>query len=106
MTHLFSKGTALVAAAFLTCASAAAAPVVIDSEQKANAAVLSAQKALTVPKQEIEAVAGYARSLAESALEPLAAATTPMALINSRNGVVVACSTSGTLTARMARTFP
>jgi hypothetical protein len=106
MTHLFSKGTALAAAAFFTCASAAAAPVVIDSEQKANAAVLSAQKALTGPKQEIEAIAGYARSLAESALEPLAAATTPMALIKSRNGVVIACSTSGTLTARMARTFP
>jgi hypothetical protein len=105
MTRNFSRGVALVAAAFITCA-AAAAPVVIDTEQKANAAVLSAQKALTVPKQELEGMAGYARSLAESALEPLAAATTPMAVINSRNGVVVACSTSGTLTARMARTFP
>jgi hypothetical protein len=106
MTHRFSKIAALAAAAIGTCVTAIAAPVAIDSEQKANAAVLSAQKALTVPKQDLERFAGYARSIAENALEQLAAATTPVALVNSRSGIVLACATSGDLTARMARTFP
>jgi hypothetical protein len=106
MTYQSSKAAALVAGALLTCATASAAPVAIDSEQKANAAVLSAQKALNSPKQEFDNMSGYARSIAESALLQLAAATTPIALINSRNGIAVACATSGNLSARMARTFP
>ena len=106
MTYRFSKVGALAAAAMLTCASAMAAPVIIDSEQKANAAAVSAQRALNQPMLDLLSMSGYARSVTESAFRLLTATTTPIALANSRNGVTLACSTSGNLAARMARGFP
>jgi len=106
MISKHSKLAALAVAAMLTCAAANAAPVVIDSEQKANAAGAAAQRALGQPFFDQGLVTFYARGIAENALMQLAAASTPIALINSRNGITLACATSGNLTARMARTFP
>jgi len=106
MTRQYSKLAALAAAAMLTCAAVNAAPVVIDSEQKANAAGAAAQRALSQPLYDQGLVTFYARGIAEHALMQLAATTTPIRLINSRNGITLACATSGNLTARMARAFP
>ena len=106
MTRHYSKLAALAAAAILACATASAAPVVIDSEQKANAAGAAAQRAMAQPTHDQGLVTFYARGIAENALMQLAAATTPSALVNARNGIALPCATSGSLTARMARTFP
>ena len=106
MARRCSKLAALAAAAILPCSAASAAPVVIDSEQKANAAGAAALRALDQPFFDQGLVMFYASGIAENALMQLAAVTTPIGLINARNGITLACATSGSLTARMARTFP
>lgn len=85
---------------------AAAAPVTIDSEQKANAAVLAAFRIKATPLGHMHFVTNYARGQLEDALQKVGAATTPAGLMSMRNGLTLPCAGSGTLTAKMARAFP
>lgn len=100
------SGALLAGTALLTAFTATAAPVVIDTEQKANAAVVTTLNALARPSSDFNFVTFQARGIAESALLQLAAATTPAALMGSPGGLSLACGTSGNLTARMARSYP
>jgi hypothetical protein len=97
-------GLAALALGFTT--AVVAAPVAIDSEQKANAAVVTALYVKQYPLNHLRNTSDVARRYAEEALQQLAATTTPAALINSRNGLVLPCANGGNLTARLARTFP
>src|SRR5690348_13435738 len=102
MNHRLLKVAALASATLWSGISAAAAPVVIDSEQKAQFAVLSMNRALFQPWSDHLNVSTYARSIAENALAQLKSASSPAAVASARNGVVVACETSGSMTARLS----
>lgn len=104
MTRLDMR--AVAGAAGLACGALAhAAPVAIDSEQKAQAALVTAM-AIPQTAQEARFAADYARSRLEDGLRQLAAATTPAALIRSREGIHLPCGISGELVASMSRGFP
>lgn len=105
MNHRLSKVAALASATLLSGISAAA-PVAIDSEQKAQFAVLSMNRALFQPWSDHLNLSTYVRSIAENALAQLKSATTPAAVRSARNGVVIACETSGSMSARLSRGFP
>src|SRR5689334_8232690 len=105
MNHRFSKVAALASATLLTGLSMAA-PVVVDSESKAQFAVLSMNRALFQPWSDHLNLSMYVRSIAENALTQLKSVSTPAAVASARNGVVIACETSGSMTARLSRGFP
>src|SRR5690349_15633245 len=96
MNHRFSKLAALVSTTLLT-GVCMAAPVVIDSEQKAKVAVLAMNRAFFQPVADHMNLSSYARSIAENALAQLNAASTPAAVASARNGVAIACATSGSM---------
>ena len=93
----------------IVCAGAAqAAPVVIDSEQKAAAAVLSAHNFLldrsgtSNARQLLINITHPARDIIRGGLELLAVQTTPSALARS-SGITLPCLYGGTLSAQMTR---
>lgn len=107
------NGTILRAAAgataLLVTASAGAAPVVIDTPQKAAAAALTAHNFFlgdnvytTVPALLIR-VNHPSRDLVSRTLAFLAAATTPDALTASKGGMTVSCPLGGSFKAKLPR---
>lgn len=102
--------SALAAAVGMTVAGAAtAAPVVIDTQQKAAAAAFTAHQlflgdnvGLTLPSMLI-GVAYPSRDLADRTLRLLAGATTPDALTATRGGMTLPCPLGGSFKARLPR---
>lgn len=88
---------------------AAAAPVAIDTQQKAAAAAFTAHQlflgdnvSVTLPVK-LLGVSQPARDLADRTLELLAGATTPAALTARRGAMTVPCPLGGSFTARLPR---
>jgi hypothetical protein len=106
MLNKKTRGIATALVITFTTLAAAAPPVVIDSEQKADAAVLAAFRIKSTPLGHLHFVTNYARGQIEDALLKVGAATTPAGLMSMRNGLTLPCAGGGTLTAKMARTFP
>jgi len=100
----------VITASLLAAATAAAAgglPLVrIDTEQKAAAALITANHTATESPQNHEFALWPVVSLAMRALQTASQATTPVALMATPGGVEVACSTSGSMTASMAPRTP
>src|SRR4051812_29031870 len=106
---LMSHVTARVFARLSLCAlagAAVAAPATINTEQKAAAALMTSS--LLLNNQ------GYYNSLllertvfyAKLALQTASSVTTPSALMANPAGVSVPCQNSGSMTARMASSYP
>ena len=90
----------------LATATASAAPVVLDSEQKAAAGVAAA----FFTSHEVPLMTGISvetvRRQVELALDALQAATTPELLIATRGDITIPCAAAGTLKARMSKALP
>lgn len=85
---------------------AAAEPVVIDSEQKATAALNTAFSVMSEPQLSLWSRVDQTRRVAETALALVADATTPAALLKKPAGITIPCAVSGSAIAQLARTFP
>jgi hypothetical protein len=83
-----------------------AAPVIIDSEQKAQAALVTTMGVPQQTTQELRGATDFARGKVEDALKQLAAATTPATLARSRDGIRLPCGVSGELAASLTRGYP
>lgn len=83
-----------------------AAPIALDTEQKAaagvSAAFFTSHEVPLYVHVTIEAV----RRHTDRALESVAAITTPEALMATRGSITIPCAMAGTLTARMANALP
>ena len=97
------------AIAALVTASAGAAPVVIDTQQKAAAAALTAHQfflgdnvSLTLPSK-LNGLSYPSRDLVSRTLVFLANATTPDALTASKGGMTLPCALGGSFNARLPR---
>ncbi len=90
----------------LAAAAANAAPVVIDSEQKVNAALATGFRVLQEPAQTLWFTVDSARRIAEDGLAQVAAAATPASLMKKDQGITLPCSVSGSVNAQLARSFP
>jgi hypothetical protein len=98
---------ALVAGAgCLAGAAASAAPVSIDSEQKAAASLITAFNVQNNTPIYQNAVLERAVFYTGRALSAAASVTTPGALMANPAGVEVPCEVSGTMTAKMSPRFP
>ena len=100
---------AVGAIAALVTASASAAPVVIDTQQKAAAAALTAHNfflgdnvSFTLPVM-LNGLSYPSRDLASRTLVFLANATTPDALTASKGGMTVPCALGGSFKAKLPR---
>jgi hypothetical protein len=91
---------------FLGTMAFAASPVVIDTEYKAKAALITAFTAHGEPAQLHNSASYNARRVAEEALARVASAISPQALVRSHDGMTQPCQISGTFTARMTRSYP
>lgn len=97
----------LVSAVLMAASHGAfAAPVVIDSEQKALAAIATANSVQNAPRHQLWIGTDFARGKIENALQLLNATTSPAALMRNPNGIQLPCALSGNLVARMPRSFP
>jgi hypothetical protein len=108
MFHSASRTVARLSVLAIAGATAAAvaAPVTIDTEQKAAAALMTAPFVANnlgiYNSQLLERTVFYTKL----ALQTASLVTTPAALMANPAGVEVPCQTSGSMTARMARSFP
>lgn len=93
-------------ALFLFSGFALAAPVALDSEQKANMASSTILRVDMDARNHFGYLVDSARELVHESLALVASHTTPAALSNAPDGLSLACGTSGSLHVRMARTFP
>ena len=100
---------AIGAIAALVTAYAGAAPVVIDTQQKAAAAALTAHQfflgdnvSLTLPSK-LNGLSYPSRDLLSRTLVFLANATTPDALTASKGGMTLPCALGGSFHARLPR---
>jgi hypothetical protein len=100
---------AVGAIAALVTASASAAPVVIDTQQKAAAAAMTAHNfflgdnvSFTLPVM-LNGLSYPSRDLASRTLVFLANATTPDALTASKGGMTVPCALGGSFKAKLPR---
>ena len=107
---MFRSASRLVARlsvfAFAAVTTAVAAPATIDTQQKAAAALMTAPfiaHNLAIYNAEFLERTVYYTNLA---LQTASSVTTPAALMANPAGVVVPCTVSGSMTARMAPTFP
>jgi hypothetical protein len=100
------KGALCASWFFLGTMSFAATPVVIDSEYKANAALVTALAAHGEPAHLHNSASYNARRIAEEALGRVASAISPQALMRNHSGLQQPCAISGTFRARMARSYP
>lgn len=105
MRTLYGRALSGMALAFAALGSNAA-PIVLDTEQKAAAGVSTAfftsHEAPLYVHINIEAV----RRHADRALDAVAAVTTPEGLMATRGGIDIPCSIAGGLTARMPNALP
>ena len=85
---------------------AAADPVVIDSGQKATAALTTGFTVLSEPALSLWSTVDQTRRVAETALTLVSGSTTPAALLKKPAGITIPCAISGSATAQLARTFP
>jgi hypothetical protein len=84
---------------------ATAAPIVLDTEQKAAAGVATALSTSRWPIF-VNDLVDTAREHTHFALKIVHAATTPVALMSTPGGIAINCSISGTIQARMANVEP
>ena len=105
MNRLLARAL-FIGAGCLAGAAANAAPVVIDSEQKVNAALATGFRVLQEPAHTLWFTVDAARRIAEDGLAQVAAATTPASLVKKDQGITLPCSVSGSVNAQMARSFP
>src|SRR5262245_46574972 len=106
MFHLSPRLAAALIGVSLAASSyaAQAAPVVIDSEQKALSATAVAMRSQDFVHADFLGLTMQGRSIAEVALAAVNAVTTPAALIAAGDaGVSIPCPTSGNQVARMTR---
>lgn len=108
--HLFAFRGALAGTLLATfCTAAMAAPIIIDTEAKAAAAVIAAHHlgldSQPEPARHIERIVGQPRIITTIGLETLAASTTPWA-VYAPGGVTVPCALGGTLNGRMHFLLP
>ncbi len=108
MTRLETRARlgALLATFSGIVAASAASPIFIDSEAKADAAVVTAFRVADEAPQDFNAIASESRLVVENALQFLRAHTTPSALLANRSGKRIPCPISGTLTAKLSRNLP
>ncbi len=111
MKLIFSRALAAALASFVTV-SANAAPVVIDSEQKAAAALYTAEHlaidhfSVTAARTGTASLSFRPRDVAVRAFSILEAATTLPELLAMRGGNTFACPLGGSLHARLTRGNP
>jgi hypothetical protein len=87
-------------------ATAVAAPATINTEQKAAAALMTSRSVAQNQSYYNALLLERTVFYTKLALQTASTVTTPAALMANPAGVVVPCQTSGSMTARMAPTFP
>ncbi len=108
MARIIRRALVCAGAALASAGASQAAPVIVDSEQKAAAAVLSAhhflldRNDLNNSRQLLINITHPSREIVNIGLNMLAGATTPAALASS-SGITLPCLHGGTLSAQLAR---